>query len=69
MIEPAFAAFAAEHDKGRGQLLFTRLVADMETPVSAFLKLGDGKDNAFLLKAFRAAKRAGAIPSLVSSPT
>jgi len=38
-------------------------VADLETPVSAFLKLGEGQDNAFLLEAYRAAKRAGAIPS------
>ena len=59
MIEPAFAAFAAEHDKGRGQLLFTRLVADMETPVSAFLKLGDGKDNAFLLESVQGGETRG----------
>ena len=59
MIEPAFDAFAAEHDKGRGQLLFTRLVADMETPVSAFLKLGDGKDNAFLLESVQGGETRG----------
>src|ERR1700744_4372964 len=50
MIEPAFDAFAAAYAQGRAQLLYTRLVADMETPVSAFLKLGEGKDNAFLLE-------------------
>ena len=59
MIEPAFDAFAAEHDKGRGQLVFTRLVADMETPVSAFLKLGDGKDNAFLLESVQGGETRG----------
>ncbi len=50
MIEPAFDAFASGYAQGRAQLLYTRLVADMETPVSAFLKLGEGKDNAFLLE-------------------
>src|ERR1700733_12184755 len=50
MIEPAFDAFATGYAQGRAQLLYTRLVADMETPVSAFLKLGEGRDNAFLLE-------------------
>src|SRR3984957_5638202 len=41
MIEPAFDAFATGYAQGRAQLLYTRLVADMETPVSAFLKGGE----------------------------
>jgi anthranilate synthase component 1 len=59
VIEPAYAAFAAEYDKGRAQLLYTRLVADMETPVSAFLKLGEGKDNAFLLESVQGGETRG----------
>jgi len=47
---PAFDDFAAGYAVGRAQLVYTRLVADMETPVSAFLKLGEGRDNAFLLE-------------------
>src|SRR6201994_4898463 len=50
MIAPGFDAFAPGHAKGHGQLVYTRLVADMETPVLAFLKLADGRDNAFLLE-------------------
>ncbi len=50
MIQPDFDAFAAGHASGRAQLVYTRLVADMETPVSAFLKLGERRDNAFLLE-------------------
>ena len=30
MIEPDFDSFAVRHGKGEAQLLFTRLVADME---------------------------------------
>ena len=59
MIEPAYAAFAADYDNGRAQLLYTRLVADMETPVSAFLKLGEGKDNAFLLESVQGGETRG----------
>ena len=39
MIEPGFDGFQPGYAAGRPQLVFTRLVADMETPVSAFLKL------------------------------
>jgi anthranilate synthase component 1 len=59
MIQPAFDAFAAGHAAGRAQLLYTRLVADMETPVSAFLKLGEGKDNAFLLESVQGGEARG----------
>jgi anthranilate synthase component 1 len=59
MIEPAFDAFAAGYAQGRAQLVFTRLVADLETPVSAFLKLGDGKDNAFLLESVQGGETRG----------
>jgi anthranilate synthase component 1 len=48
--EPAFASFAPGYDAGRPQLLWTRLVADLETPVSAMLKLADGRPNSFLLE-------------------
>ncbi|MCX7280909.1 MAG: anthranilate synthase component I [Alphaproteobacteria bacterium] len=59
MIEPAFDAFASGYAQGRAQLVFTRLVADMETPVSAFLKLGDGKDNTFLLESVQGGETRG----------
>ena len=40
-FEPAFETFAAAFSKGIGQCLTARLVADLETPVSAFMKLKD----------------------------
>ncbi|HWY66650.1 MAG TPA: chorismate-binding protein, partial [Rhizomicrobium sp.] len=62
--EPAFDAFASAYAKGQAQLLYTRLVADMETPVSAYLKLGferDGRarDNAFLLESVQGGETRG----------
>ncbi|MBC7519574.1 MAG: anthranilate synthase component I [Sandarakinorhabdus sp.] len=47
---PNFAAFRTAYDAGHGRMLWSRTVADLETPVAAFLKLGDGKPNSFLLE-------------------
>ncbi len=49
-IEPAFDAFAASYAAGRPQVAWTRLVADLETPVSALMKLADGQPFSFLLE-------------------
>jgi len=49
-IQPAFSAFAQTYDSGRPQVVWRVLVADLETPVSAFLKLANGQPNAFLLE-------------------
>src|SRR5215472_17331879 len=45
-----FAAFRAAYDAGRGTLVWRRSVADLETPVAAFLKLAHGRSNSFLLE-------------------
>ena len=58
-ISPGFAAFASEHEKSRPQAVFVRLVADLETPVSVFLKLAEGKDNAFLLESVQGGEARG----------
>ena len=44
------ARFTADYDAGRGHLVWTRAVADLETPVAAFLKLAQGRANSFLLE-------------------
>jgi anthranilate synthase component 1 len=49
-VPPGFAAFRAAYDAGRGSLVWRRGVADLETPVAAYLKLAHGKPNAFLLE-------------------
>ena len=51
MFEPSFAAFEPAYAAGTPVLVSTRLVADLETPVSAFLKLSAGRaGNVFLLE-------------------
>ncbi|MBS0332773.1 MAG: chorismate-binding protein, partial [Proteobacteria bacterium] len=58
-IEPAFSAFEPAYRAGGPQLVWTRLIDDLETPVSAYLKIGHGRPYAFLFEsveggAFRA---------------
>ena len=50
MILPEFASFEAAYDAGKAQVVYTRLVADLDTPVSAMLKIAEGKPNSFLLE-------------------
>jgi anthranilate synthase component 1 len=50
LVEPALADFARKYDGGQAQVVWTRLVADLETPVSAMLKLSAGRANCFLLE-------------------
>ncbi|MEQ8357828.1 MAG: anthranilate synthase component I [Kiloniellaceae bacterium] len=47
---PDYAAFEAAYDAGRAQVVHTALIADLETPVSAFLKLAESKPNSFLFE-------------------
>ena len=47
---PDFERFAEAYEAGRAQVISTSLVADLETPVSAFLKLADGRAFSFLFE-------------------
>jgi anthranilate synthase component 1 len=49
-VFPGYAAFRSAYDAGRGSLVWRRGVADLETPVAAFLKLAHGRPNSFLLE-------------------
>ena len=49
-ISPELDAFTRVYEAGKPQLVSTKLVADLETPVSAYLKLADGRPNSFLLE-------------------
>ena len=48
--EPARSVFDSVYLAGRAQVVWTRLVADLETPVSAYLKLSDGRTMTSLLE-------------------
>ncbi len=48
--QPDYAAFAKTYDAGEAQVVWTSVIADLETPVSAMLKLAEGRANSFLLE-------------------
>jgi len=49
-VSPDFTEFQRLYDAGTPQVVTTSLIADLETPVSAMLKLADGRPNSFLLE-------------------
>src|SRR5947209_3413131 len=50
LIEPSATAFAERYARGEAQVVWTTLVADLETPVSAYLKVASGRAPGFLLE-------------------
>ena len=49
-LEPSFEAFEAGWAEGRNQLVYARLAADLDTPVSLMLKLGEARTDTFMLE-------------------
>src|SRR6266481_4190656 len=49
-IEPQATAFAKRYARGEAQVVWTTLVSDLETPVSAFLKIAGTRPLSFLLE-------------------
>ncbi|MBU2958707.1 anthranilate synthase component I [Paracoccus sp. 1_MG-2023] len=49
-IQPEFAAFEAEWNAGRNQLVTISLAADLDTPVSLMLKLAEAGPQSFMLE-------------------
>ncbi|MCB1311940.1 MAG: anthranilate synthase component I [Sedimentitalea sp.] len=47
---PEYDAFARGFDAGRNQIVYTRLAADLDTPVSLMLKLTGAQTDAFMLE-------------------
>ena len=49
-VTPYFSGFEANYQAGQTQIVSTTLIADLETPVSAMMKLAKGQPNSFLLE-------------------
>ncbi|MBK5926970.1 chorismate-binding protein, partial [Rhodobaculum claviforme] len=49
-LSPSFDAFAAGWAAGRNQLVYARLAADLDTPVSLMLKLAEARPDSFILE-------------------
>jgi anthranilate synthase component 1 len=58
-MAPDYSTFLRRWNDGKNQTLATSLVSDLETPVSAMLKLGQGKPFAFLLESIEGGSSRG----------
>ena len=47
---PEFDSFARAYEAGQNQVVYTRLAADLDTPVSLMLKLSGAGKHAFMLE-------------------
>lgn len=58
-IAPPLSVFEENYSAGRAQVLVSRIVSDLETPVSAYLKLAARRKNAFLLESVEGGEKLG----------
>jgi anthranilate synthase component 1 len=58
-LTPAQDAFTRAYDEGITQVVWTRLVADLETPVSAYMKLVPDRGPSFLLESIEGGESRG----------
>ena len=58
-LEPDYQSFEAVYTSGQTQVVWRRLIADLETPVSAMMKLADGQKNAFLFESVQGGETRG----------
>jgi len=49
-LTPTYDAFEAGFSAGKNQLVYTRLAADLDTPVSLMLKLSEARQDSFILE-------------------
>jgi anthranilate synthase component 1 len=63
-----YASFAEGFAAGRGQVLWRERVADLETPVGAFLKLAAGRPNSFLLESVEGGSARGRYSAIGFDP-
>ncbi|MHA6690495.1 anthranilate synthase component I [Devosia sp. A449] len=50
MADDLYQRFSEQYDAGKSQIVWRRIVADLETPVGTYLKLAQGRQNTFLFE-------------------
>ena len=58
-LTPDFESFSRAYEAGENQIVYTRLAADLDTPVSLMLKLTGAAENAFMLESVTGGKVRG----------
>ena len=67
-LEPSEDDFTRAYDEGRPQLVWTRLIDDVETPVSAYLKIAEGRPYAFLFESVEGGAHRGRYSIVAMKP-
>ncbi len=65
---PSRADFKSVYESGKPQLFFARLVNDLDTPVSAYLKIAAGRPYAFLFESVQGGEQRGRFSFIGFSP-
>lgn len=58
-IWPSIEGFVAQYERAETQLVYTRMINDIDTPVSAYLKIAKGKPYAFLFESVQGGEQRG----------
>lgn len=67
-IRPSLSEFKAEQATGKPQLVYARLINDIDTPVSAYLKIAHNKPYSFLLESVQGGEQRGRYSCLGFAP-
>ncbi|MFI4935405.1 MAG: anthranilate synthase component I, partial [Caulobacterales bacterium] len=67
-FEPPFDGFERAYRAGQVQVVYQRLIDDLETPVSAYLKIAHGKPYSFLFESVEGGAWRGRYSALVMAP-
>ena len=68
LLTPSFAEFEAGWQRGENQLVYARLAADLDTPVSLYLKLVGGRRDSFMLESVTGGEVRGRYSIIGSKP-
>ncbi len=67
-LSPSFEEFERNWNAGRNKLVWARLAADLDTPVSLMLKLGEARPDTFMLESVTGGEVRGGFPSYGMKP-
>lgn len=68
MDDEFFQRFSEQYAAGKSQIVWRRIVADLETPVGTYLKLAQGRKNTFLLESVQDGTTRGRYSIIGSQP-
>jgi anthranilate synthase component I len=68
MGDDGFQRFSEQYNAGKSQIVWRRIVADLETPIGTYLKLAEGRKNTFLLESVQDATVRGRYSIIGTQP-